>query len=363
MSLRRVRITNGELFCLPYLRRLVPTFYDRTIPSSTLTTPQDFDLTSLPLMSYPPLEEGLELLTPVSEPNNFRRYLSNGSPTPYMRRMKTESPTDNALGIFAVTDEQTPQLRLPDLFLPQPQPTSAPQTQQPGSLLFHPSYTISANILNSPVSPSSLCVDASGQLPRLPENLPSVFTLPHKATPTPVPSTPPNYQYPSPASTPLPTRPLSPSPACQIDHLQHQHHFQASSGRAGRAAARAAATKGTRSKRIAARSKPYGRLQSPVPRTRKITAEPDLEYKQEEDREGREIVQVCDEFKFGLEVRVYDVGSNSYRKKWRCRKCSATVGRKPDLHRHYKSCVNEEKHFCRDVTSEPHLLTYINWEW
>ncbi|KAI5121032.1 hypothetical protein M0805_008608 [Coniferiporia weirii] len=53
--------------------------------------------------------------------------------------------------------------------------------------------------------------------------------------------------------------------------------------------------------------------------------------------------------KFGKKVWVFDDEKGRRVAKWECSKCSATMGRRPDLHRHYKSCTMREKHYCLPV--------------
>lgn len=59
---------------------------------------------------------------------------------------------------------------------------------------------------------------------------------------------------------------------------------------------------------------------------------------------------------YGYRKLVFDDKSGEQVLKWTCIHCSAVTGRKPDLHRHYKTCVIQEKFYCQDVVRELHLI-------
>lgn len=283
---------------------------------------QEVGLAGLAFAPCSALEQTLGLMTPISERNEFRRFASNSSPTPSMRGMKSECQVDNALGLFPDVDLQAPELQLPTSFLQQ-QPFLHADTAN----LFLPT-SCNGGFQMTPISPCSPGMDSSG-MHYLTNELSDMMT-PRKPLQTP------DHLYPSPSLTP----PIT--PLC----LPH-----AESSRAAKVVSRATTTRGTRSKRITARSKAYidrSRRPSPPARNRKISAAPDTE----------ESVQVLAKLQFGSEILEYDNESNSLKKRWRCTNCFKTLGRKPDLHRHYKSCVNNEKHFCRDVTSKIQLHFY-----
>ncbi|KAL5482933.1 hypothetical protein ACEPAI_9528 [Sanghuangporus weigelae] len=55
----------------------------------------------------------------------------------------------------------------------------------------------------------------------------------------------------------------------------------------------------------------------------------------------------ADECEYGWRVWVTEGGRRIA--KWKCRFCEQLVGRRPDLHRHYKTCVVKAKFVCEDV--------------
>ncbi|KAL5524812.1 hypothetical protein ACEPAF_9958 [Sanghuangporus sanghuang] len=55
----------------------------------------------------------------------------------------------------------------------------------------------------------------------------------------------------------------------------------------------------------------------------------------------------ADECEYGWRVWVTEGGRRVA--KWKCRFCEQLVGRRPDLHRHYKTCVVKAKFICEDV--------------
>lgn len=57
---------------------------------------------------------------------------------------------------------------------------------------------------------------------------------------------------------------------------------------------------------------------------------------------------VCE---FGRRVWVADKRGRRTAK-WKCKECGTLTGRRPDLHRHYKTCVTREKFYCEDVIRE-----------
>lgn len=46
--------------------------------------------------------------------------------------------------------------------------------------------------------------------------------------------------------------------------------------------------------------------------------------------------------------------------KWRCSRCLALLGRRPDLHRHWKSCVQNAFFICDEVIREPCLIATLS---
>lgn len=359
--------------------------------------------------------------------------------TPALGRMKTEHTIDNALGLFPDVDphlhqQQLPQLHLPASFLHHPQPLlhaclpsstpslspnpnsgslSAANLYLPSSSPCHDHGVGGSNYPMTPISPSAQLSDPSGEMEmqrfvqQLSGMLPSTCSgggdklLQHTPLlPTlPVPhshSFSLSNSYPS----PIPTPPSSPPPPTSSPSLPTQLGLQLElahpqNGRTARTAARSSAAKGTRTKRIAARTNTTSRaykhrmrrnsllspaiVNAPPPpsrpsrtRTRHIPApvpahnfslglDPNLDLGDGDDdgdddaMENVEIVR--EESRYGSEIVVFDAKSRTEKRKWKCRKCQTIVGRKPDLHRHYKSCVNMEKHFCKDVVSEYYFLS------
>lgn len=61
-------------------------------------------------------------------------------------------------------------------------------------------------------------------------------------------------------------------------------------------------------------------------------------------------VPSTDSCEYGWRVWVLEGGNMVA--KWKCAFCGQLVGRRPDLNRHYKTCVLKDKFFCEDITRE-----------
>ncbi|KAH8113534.1 hypothetical protein DFH11DRAFT_306015 [Phellopilus nigrolimitatus] len=295
----------------------------------TTVSPRDIQLSILPNANGLAPENNI---SPFTSHYDFTSpYSTSSSPvTP----IKAEaSPPRNALQLFTSSQDVSTQ--------PSLQFQSAPDldfSMQMNSQLFFgnclPSPSDSCRDFNGHdhINPSP--VNSCGSIPHTPSTVEIAFDECSRRISSCFPSTP-EHQYPSPS--PTPERAAIPLPVASR-----------SSSKLRTAASRPRTHRPIRA--VASRRKSYREPSaSPTPSSFKPSIFDSVDSPfSTTDFDSTHNGKDGDECKFGKQVWALD-RKGRRAAKWECCNCGVVVGRRPDLHRHWKTCFKREKFYCLNV--------------